>query len=94
VEILLWLVPSLVVLVVAMAWTTWLGRDTRGEVDREVAIERLARALAKDHPGTRSSQRRPGGSDAARRTHDRSTGIAVRPTRRDPGAGGPTRTAS
>ena len=54
VEILLWLVPSVVVTVAAMAWVSWVGRDGRGEVDRDVAVERLGRALAKDLPaGTR-----------------------------------------
>lgn len=85
-EILLWLVPSGVVLVAAMAWTSWWGRESRGEVDRDVAVERLAKALAKDHPTTR-----PG---TPRRPHDRSTGIAVRPTHGGNAGGGPTRRAS
>lgn len=85
-EILLWLVPSLVVLVVAMVWTSWWARESRGEVDRDVAVERLAKALAKDHPTTR-----PG---APRRPHDRSTGIAVRPTHGGGEASGSTRRAS
>ena len=74
-EILLWLVPSLVVLVAAMTWATWVGREGRGEVDRDVAAERLGKALAKDH----TSRRRV----APERVRDRSTGIAVRPTQRD-----------
>lgn len=77
-EILLWLVPSLVVLVAAMAWVTWLGRDGRGEVDRDVAVERLAKALAKEHATSRSTP--------PVRVRDRSTGIAVRPTARREGA--------
>lgn len=72
-EILLWLVPSAVVTLVAMAWVAWLGREGRGEIDRDVAVERLARALAKDHRSQRS------GPPA--RERDRSTGIAVRPSR-------------
>jgi len=72
VEILLWLVPSAVVTAAAMAWVSWVSRDGRGEIDRDVAIERLAKALAKDLPT--GEPRRPG---AAR---DRSTGIAVRPS--------------
>ena len=44
-EILLWLVPSVVVTVVAMLWVGWLGREGRGEVDRDVAVRRLAVAL-------------------------------------------------
>ena len=73
VEILLWLAPSLVVLVAAMGWVTWLGRDRRGEVDKAVAAERLGRALAKEHHVRRVDHER---------VRDRSTGIAVRPTRR------------
>ncbi len=81
-EILLWLVPSVVVTVLAMAWVSWVGRDGRGEVDREVAVERLGKALAKELPaGTRRT------SAPAR---DRSTGIAVRPSH-GAAAGGTTR---
>ena len=82
-EILLWLVPSVAVTVLAMAWVSWVGRDRRGEVDREVAAERLGKALAKELPaGTRRT------SSPAR---DRSTGIAVRPSRRTPTQQPPTR---
>ncbi len=49
-DILLWLVPPLVVTFGAMLWVTWLGRAGRGEVDRDVAVRRLARALEKDLP--------------------------------------------
>ena len=70
VEILLWLVPPAVVTLLAMAWVSWLGREGRGEVDREEAVRRLSRAMEKDAP-------------VARRPHpatvrDRSTGVAVR----------------
>ncbi|QIX28792.1 hypothetical protein ncot_14110 [Nocardioides sp. JQ2195] len=58
-----------------MLWVSWLGRDGRGEVDRDVAVQRLERALRKDHPGLA----RPG--PGASRVRDRSTGIAVRPSR-------------
>lgn len=72
-EILLWLVPAVVVTLAAMAWVSWVGRESRGEVDRDVAVERLGRALAKDLPaGTRRT---------AVPERDRSTGIAVRPRR-------------
>ena len=71
-EILLWLVPALVVTCAAMVWVSWVGRDGHGEVDRDVAVERLGKALAKELPaGTRRT------SAPAR---DRSTGIAVRPS--------------
>ncbi len=71
-EILLWLVPAVVATVAAMVWVSWAGRDSRGEVDRDVAVARLGKALSKELPaGTRRT------SAPAR---DRSTGIAVRPS--------------
>jgi hypothetical protein len=70
-DILLWLVPPLVVTFGAMAWVGWLGREGRGEVDRDVAVRRLARALEKDLPR----------AEPVVRVRERSTGIAVRPTR-------------
>jgi hypothetical protein len=73
VDILLWLVPTAVVTVVAMLWVAWLGRDGRGEVDRDVAVERLAAAMQRDSAGTRTPRPTP--------PVDRSTGIAVRPSR-------------
>jgi len=79
VEILLWLVPSLVVTAVAMLWVGWLGRAGRGEVDREVAVRRLASAL---EPDDRRRRRTPPGYAAPVPTRDRSNGIAVRPSRR------------
>ena len=52
-DILLWLVPSGVVLVVMMAWAAWAGRPRREETDRsEAAYERFARAIAKEHPAS------------------------------------------
>ena len=78
-EILLWLVPSVVVALVAMGWVGWLGREGRGEVDREVAVRRLATALEPDPSG----RRRPApGYAVPPPDADRSTGIAVRPSRR------------
>ena len=72
-EILLWLVPTGVVTVVAMLWVSWLGREGRGEVDRDVAVQRLCRAMQREHPATRNQ--RPVAPP------DRSTGITVRPSR-------------
>lgn len=80
-EILLWLVPPAAVTVVAMLWVSWLGREGRGEVDPEVAVRRLAQALQKEPPAHTSNRPTP--------VRDRSTGIAVRPSR-SPGAGHPT----
>jgi hypothetical protein len=76
VEILLWLVPSVVVTALAMAWVSWVGRDGRGEVDRDVAVQKLGKALAKDLPA--DARRTPPRIPAQAR--DRSTGIAVRPS--------------
>jgi hypothetical protein len=75
-DILLWLVPPVVVTVLAMVLVTWLGRHNQREVDRDVAVQKLAKALRKEHPGLR----RPGPATA--RPRDRSTGIAVRPSAR------------
>jgi hypothetical protein len=81
VEILLWLVPSVVVTTVAMLWVGWLGREGRGEVDREVAVRRLAAVLEPDT--RRRRRRRPSpGYAVPPPERDRSTGIAVRPSRR------------
>lgn len=80
-EVLLWLVPSVVVTLVAMLWVGWLGREGRGEVDREVAVRRLADALEPDP--RRAARRRPApGYAAPPPVADRSTGIAVRPSRK------------
>ena len=72
-EILYWLVPPAVVTVVAMVWVAWLGRDGRGRVDRDVAVARLAQALQKEP--------RPHATRRPTPARDRSTGIAVRPSR-------------
>ncbi len=77
----MWLAPTGVVLVVMMAWAGWAGRPQREETDRsEAAYERFARAIERDHPG--AGLARP---PVAR---DRSTGIAVRPSRRGVGGTG------
>ena len=81
VEILYWLVPPVVVTLVAMLWVTWLGREGRGEVDRDVAVRRLAEAMQKETPAHSHHRPTP--------VRDRSTGIAVRPSRA-PGAGSST----
>lgn len=73
VEILLWLVPPAVVTVLAMVWVAWLGRAGRGEIDPEVAVRRLAKALDREKP------RHPVRPYAAMPApHDRSSGVAVR----------------
>jgi hypothetical protein len=74
VEILLWLVPPVVVTVVAMLWVGWVGRDRR-EVDRDEAVRRLGAALDKDAPVRR---------DAPPRPRERPSGVALRRTPRTP----------
>jgi hypothetical protein len=74
VQILVWLVPAAVVLVIAMAWAAWAGRPQREETDRsDAAYARFAQAIAKEHPGA--------GRPRPPVVRDRSTGIAVRPSR-------------
>ena len=73
-EILWWLAPAGVATLLAMVWAMWAGRPRSDERDRsEAAYERFAAAMAKEHPAIRRSA--PVG------VRDRSTGIAVRPSR-------------
>ncbi len=77
-EILAWLVPAACVTVLAMLWAAWAGRPRREHVERTDAVtERFAKAILKEHPA--AGRPRPVGP------RDRSTGIAVRPSR-NPGA--------
>lgn len=86
-EILLWLVPSVLVTVVAMVWAAWAGRPGRGEAGpSEAAYDRFSRAIVKEHPQA--------GRARVHGMRDRSTGIAVRPSRRATGgAAQPRRSA-
>lgn len=88
-EILFWLLPPAVVTLVAMTWVAWLGREGRGEVDRDVAVRRLAQAMQKEPPAHTGHRPSP--------ARDRSTGIAVRPSRArtvtGTGSGQPRRSA-
>jgi uncharacterized membrane protein YccC len=87
VEILLWLAPSAVVAVVMMVWASWAGRPRREHADRsEEAYERFSRAITRQHPG--ASRPRP------MRARDRSTGIAIRPSRSGGNTGGRDRSVS
>lgn len=70
-----WLAPAVVVTVLTMLWVGWLGRANRGQVDRDVAVERLGKGLRAPHQGLS----RP--TPAATRTPERSTGVALRPSR-------------
>ena len=83
-EILVWLAPAGVVLLLMMGWAAWAGRPRREETDRsDAAYERFARAIAKEHPANARS--RPPV------VRDRSTGIAVRPSRNGGAGPGTTR---
>jgi len=75
VQILWWLAPPVVATVLAMLWVSWLGREGRGQVDRETAVRRLGEAMARTPRTARVTTRPPS-------PHDRSTGVAVRPSSR------------
>ncbi len=72
---MLWWLPPAVVTLGAMVWVSWLGRTRSEEPDRsEAAQARFAAAIQRDLPtGVRRSTARP---------HERSTGLAVRPSQR------------
>lgn len=72
---MLWWLPPAVVTLGAMVWVSWLGRTRSEEPDRsEAAQARFAAAIQRDLPsGVRRAPARP---------HERSTGIAVRPSQR------------
>jgi hypothetical protein len=69
VQILFWLVPPVVVTLLAMAWVGWVGREGRGQVDREESLRRLGEALERPQPA---------GPGRLLRRRERSTGVAVR----------------
>jgi len=74
VEILLWLVPTVLVTGAAMLVAGWAGRErTTSDRKSEQAQVRFAEAIQKKHPASSVSRPRP--------ARDRSTGIAVRPSR-------------
>lgn len=74
-EILWWLAPAGVVLVLAMLWAAWAGRPQIEPRERsEEAYARFAAAMAKEHPAA--------GKPRPVAPPDRSTGIAVRPSSR------------
>ena len=73
----MWLVPSGVVLVIAMAWAAWAGRPQREETDRsDAAYAKFAQAIVKEHPGCR-----PGGTTrrAGPQHGDRGASLTRRP---------------
>ncbi|MDN5744333.1 MAG: hypothetical protein L0H31_04350 [Nocardioidaceae bacterium] len=76
-EILLWLAPAALVTAVAMVGVAWWGREGRGEVDRETAARRLGEALS------REPRNRPGYA-VAPHAAQRSSGVALRPSRNRP----------
>ncbi|WP_151083006.1 hypothetical protein [Nocardioides cynanchi] len=78
-QILWWLAPPVVATVLAMVWVAWLGRDGRGQVDREVAVRRLSEAMSRPSRPTRPARTAPARPAAQ---GERSTGVAVRPSSR------------
>lgn len=73
-EILAWLVFPAVVTLLAMIWAAWAGRPRRDRNDRsDASYEKFAKAITKKHPGA--------GQARMPVVRDRSTGIAVRPSR-------------
>ena len=76
-EILWWLAPAAAATVLAMAWAAWTGRPRKDAPHErsEADYERFAAAISREHPAA-AYPRIP-------RVHDRSTGIAVRPSRRE-----------
>jgi hypothetical protein len=68
VDILLWLLPSVVVTCAAMVWVSWIGRARPEKERSEAEQERFARAVMSPIPDER---RRP-------RQRERSTGVAQR----------------
>ncbi len=81
--VLLWLLPPVLVTLVAMAWVAWRGRSERAEVDRDEAVRRLGAAL--EGRTASSDARRPWarpretpGYAAPPRPQQRSSGVAVR----------------
>lgn len=78
VEILLWWLPPVIATSIAMAWVSWLGRARDVRPDRsEAAQERFAAAIMRELPSEVTSR-----VSAARPVRERSTGLAVRPSRR------------
>lgn len=76
-EVLFWLLPAGIATAVAMLWVGWWGREGRGQVDRETAARRLGEALSRE-------QRTRPGYAVPPRERDRSTGIALRPSKARP----------
>lgn len=74
-EILLWLAPAGVVMVLAMLWAGWQGRRGRVELDRAEGVRRLGRAL--EQPARSYGP-------APRRTPERTRAVAVRRTPAEP----------
>lgn len=79
-EILLWLVPPVVVTILTAGWVAWAERRAaRGETSTEADHARFAAAVQRP---LADRGRRPRAVRAPARPVDRSTGVAVRPSRR------------
>jgi hypothetical protein len=88
VEILFWLLPSVVVTCAAMAWVGWVGRERPERERSDVELERLARAVMRpipeEHRHTRPRERSTGIAQrrAAQRSEDQSRDSQRRDDRR------------
>ena len=67
-EILLWLLPSVLVTGAAMAWVSWVGRERPERERSEAEQERFAQAIMRPIPDDRRRLRQ----------RERSTGVAQR----------------
>lgn len=67
-EILLWLLPSVLVTCAAMAWVSWVGRERPERERSQAEQERFAQAIMRPLPEDRRRTRQ----------RERSTGVAVR----------------
>ncbi|CAN5469654.1 hypothetical protein BH11ACT8_BH11ACT8_18490 [soil metagenome] len=79
--VLLWLLPPVVVTLTAMLVVSWLGREGRGEVDREESLRRMGSVLDGEAPwwGRLLRRRRPvPGYAVAPQRRDHSSGVVVR----------------
>lgn len=81
VSILLWLVPPLVVTLLACCWVSWLGREQTSTIDREQAAARMGAALERQRQRDAALAAKGRRAPVPTRPVERSSGIAVRPSK-------------